>query len=247
MRNAAIVARREFGSYVVSPIFWVMAAAFLFFFGLVFYIYSTQSQVAGVSPPQAEMRPLLGLLGTILLFAAPLLSMKLLSEEQRSGTLEVLMTSPVSDWQVVTGKWLAAFVVFAIMIALTFFHVLIMWQLAPNGIDPGPMMAAYLGILLLGAALLALGVLTSALTENQIIAGFLGIMLIMVLWFLPLVGEIGGSDSPVLAGLAQLGLSDHYANFGRGVIDSRDLLYFVTLTVGALYIATRILESRRWR
>jgi ABC-2 type transport system permease protein len=192
------------------------------------------------------MRPLLGLLGTILLFAAPLLSMRLLSEEQRSGTLELLMTSPVSDWQVVTGKWLAAFVVFAIMIAMTLFHLMIMWQLAPNGIDVGPLGAAYLGILFLGAALLALGVLTSALTENQIIAGFLGIMLIMVLWFLPLVEEIGGG-STILAGLAQLGLSDHYTNFGQGVIDSRDVVYFITLTAGALYLATRVLESRRWR
>ncbi len=246
MRNAAIIARREFGAFMVSPIFWVMSAAFLFFFGLVFWIYTTQSQVPGVTAPQAEMRPLLGLLATILLFAAPLLSMRLLAEEQRSGTLELLMTSPVNDWQVVAGKWLGAFAVFVIMIAMTAFHVLIMSQLATNGMDPGPLWSSYLGIVLLGACLIALGMLTSALTENQIIAGFLGIMLVMVLWFLPLVGEIGG-ESVLTSSLAFLGISGHYESFGMGVVDSRDLVFFVTLTIGALYLATRILESRRWR
>jgi len=195
MRNLVTIAGKEAQTLFLSPIFWVLASAFLAFFGFVFAIYASQGQAMGVPPPQAEMRPLLGLVGTILLFVTPLLAMRLLAEEQRSGTLELLMTSPVHDWQVVLGKWLAASLVLVVMIGLTLFHVLIMQRLATNGIDPGPMAASYLGILLLGGALLALGILTSSLSQNQVVAGFLGIMLVMMLWFLPLLGEIVGGDS----------------------------------------------------
>jgi len=243
MRSTWTIARREVGSYFASPIFWVLAAAFMAFGGLVFGIYVTNQEQA----PQASMRPLLGLYGTILLFVTPLLAMRLLAEEQRSGTLELLMTSPVRDWNVVVGKWLAAFLVVVVIIGLTVFHVAVMTRLATSGIDTGPTLASYLGLFLLGAALLALGVLTSSLTENQVVAGFLGIMLVMVLWFLPLLASVAGPESPVGAALAYLGLSDHYMRFGQGVIDSRDVIYFLSVTIGALYVATRVVETRRWR
>jgi ABC-2 type transport system permease protein len=157
------------------------------------------------------------------------------------------MTSPVRDWQVVVGKWLSAFLALAAMMALTLVHALIMWNLSTKGMDVGPLLASYAGILLLGAALLALGTLTSALTENQVVAAFLGIMLVMVLWFLPFLAEVPGSDSTIGKVMGYAGLSDHYMNFGYGLLDSRDWIYFLTLTIGALYIAARVLETRRWR
>jgi ABC-2 type transport system permease protein len=236
------LARRELGAYFASSLFWVLSAGFLAFFGLVFGAYIGQQQAV-----QASMRPLLQLIATILLFVAPMLSMRLLAEEQRSGTLELLMTSPVHDWQVVLGKWLAAMAALAVMIAFTLFHVGIMARLATNGMDGGELFSSYLGILLLGAALLALGTLTSALTENQVVAAFLGIMLVMILWFLPFLAEVLGTESSIGKVLKYGGLSDHYLNFGAGALDSRDIIYFVTLTIGALYIATRVLETRRWR
>lgn len=241
MRNALTIARREVAAYFTSPIFWVLSTAFMLFAGLTFTIV--------VSNPgaQADMSPLLGLFGTIFLFVTPLLAMRLLSEEKRSGTLELLMTSPVSDWQVVWGKWLGALAVMAVMIAFTLFHVGIMYRLATNGMDFGPLAANYLGLFLLAGLLLALGVLTSSLSENQVVAAFLGIMLIMLLWFLGLVEQVLGADSAVGKVFGYAGLSDHYFNFGQGVIDTRDLVYMVSLTVAALFLATRILESRRWR
>jgi ABC-2 type transport system permease protein len=239
------IARREMAAYFNSPIFWVLSAAFLAFFGLVFQGYIRQSELQGAPAPQADMSPLLGLVGVILLFVTPLLAMRLLSEEQRSGTLELLMTAPVRDWQVVAGKWLAALTVLVVMLGMTLFHVGIMQNLAQDkGLAFGPLAASYLGLLLLGAALLALGVLTSALTQNQVVAAFLGIMLVMVLWFLPF---LAGSESTVGQVLAYLGLTEHYNNFGQGIVDSRDVIYFLSVTLGALYLATRILESRRWR
>jgi ABC-2 type transport system permease protein len=242
MGRMLVVARRELGAYFASPTFWVLSAGFLAFFGLVFAAYVTQTQ-----PVQASMRPLLQLIGTVMLFVAPMLSMRLLADEQRSGTLELLMTSPVHDWQVVLGKWLAATVALTVMIAFTLFYVGIMARLATNGMDRGELITTYLGIVLLGAGLLAIGTLTSALTENQMVAAFLGIMLVMVLWFLPFLAEVVGTGQPVGKVMAFAGLSDHYLNFGTGVIDTRDLLYFLTITIGALYLATRALETRRWR
>jgi ABC-2 type transport system permease protein len=242
MNKTWTITQRELGSYITSPLFWILAAAFLAFTGFIFALYVTQPQGA-----QATMGPLLSLIGTILLFVAPLLSMRLLAEEQRSGTLELLMTSPLRDWQVVWGKWLAALIVLAIMVALTAFHVGIMVQLATKGIAYGPLLASYLGVLLLCAAMLAIGTLTSSLTENQVVAAFLGIMLVMILWFVPLMAEATGSEGAVAKIFTYLGLSEHFGNFGRGVIDSRDVVYFLTLTVGSLYLATRVLETRRWR
>lgn len=241
MRNVLTIARREIAAYFTSPVFWVLATAFMLFGGLIFSIV--------VSNPgaKADMAPLLGLYGTIFLFVTPLLAMRLIAEEKRSGTLELLMTSPVNDWQVVWGKWLGAFAVLGVMIAFTLFHVGMMMRLATNGMDMGPLAANYLGLVLLGGLLLALGVFTSALSENQVVAGFLGIMLIMVLWFLGLVEQILGPDSAVGKVFGYAGLSEHYFNFGQGVIDTRDLFYMVSLTIGALFLATRILESRRWR
>lgn len=242
MSKALAVTRREAAALFVSPIFWVLSAGFLVFLGLTFGIYVG----GGVNSAEASMQPLLSLIGTVMLFVAPLLSMRLLAEEQRTGTLELLMTSPVQDWQVVVGKWLGAFLAYVVMIAFTLFHVGIMMRLATNGMALGPLAASYAGVLLLGAALLAVGTLTSSLTENQVVAAFLGIMAVMVLWFLPLVNDM--SPGSGVGGLFKyLGLSDHYFNFGQGLVDTRDVMYFASLTIGALYLAVRAVETRRWR
>lgn len=241
MRNAITIARREMGAYFSSPLFWILATAFLAFSGLLLGIYVLQTGA------QATMLPLLGLYGTVLLFVTPLLSMRLLAEEQRSGTLELLMTSPLFDWQLVLGKWLGAMAALMALLSLTLVHVLIMFRLSPSGLDIGPLLGSYLGLVLLSGGLLALGVLTSSLTDSQVVAGFLGIMLVLMLWFLPILGESGIGQSPVVKGLAYMGLSDHYMNFGEGIIDSRDVIYFLTLTFGSLFLATRIIETRRWR
>jgi ABC-2 type transport system permease protein len=241
MANLLTITRREIGAFFGSPIFWVLATAFMVFSGFVFSIIVTRPGA------QADMLPLLGLYGTVLLFVAPLMSMRLLAEEQRSGTLELLMTSPVDDWQVVWGKWLGALFMLGVIIALTLFHVAVMLRLATEGIDVGPLAGSYLGLVLLGAALLAIGVLTSSVTQNQVVAGFLAIMAVLILWFLPLGEQVFGSDSALGSTLGYLGLSDHYFNFGQGLIDSRDVVYMLSLIAGSLFLATRILESRRWR
>jgi ABC-2 type transport system permease protein len=247
MRPLFTVARRELGSYFFSPVFWVIAAAFLFLSGLIFAAYVMPPPMQQ-QRPEASMAPFLGLYSTIFLFVAPLLSMRLLSEEQRSGTLELLMTAPVRDWQVVVGKWLAALAVSVVIIALTLVHAYIMSSLAERGLAAGPLATGYLGLVLMVGALLAVGVCTSALTENQVVAAFLGIMGALVLWFLGFVGmSLGDAEAPATRVLRAAGLGDHLNSFNAGLLDTRDLLYFVVIIVGALYLATRVLESRRWR
>lgn len=247
MRRTVYIALRELGAFFGSPIFWVIAAAFIAFSNLVFVSYITPQ--LGQSAPQATIQPFIGLYGTIFLFVAPLLAMRLLSEEQRSGTLELLMTSPVRDWHVVLGKWLAALGVGVVIIATTLLQVFIMNGLAaPKGIDLGPTISGYLGLILLVAALLAVGVFTSALTENQVVAAFLAVIASLALWFLGFVGQAMASpDSALGAVLKHMGLLEHLNSFNQGTLDSRDILYFVAIIIGALYLATRMLESRRWR
>jgi ABC-2 type transport system permease protein len=247
MRGLLTIARRELASYFLSPVFWVIAAAFLLVSGLIFASYVMPPPLQQ-QPREASMAPFIGLYGTIFLFVAPLLAMRLLSEEQRSGTLELLMTSPVRDWQVVVGKWLAALLVSLVILALTLVHAFVMQSLSDKGLALGPLFTGYLGLALMVGALLAVGVLTSSLTENQVVAAFLGIMGALVLWFLGFVGQsLGGSDSALSQIVRQSGLLDHLNTFNQGVLDSRDVLYFIVVIVGALYLATRVLESRRWR
>ena len=238
MRNMLAIARRELGAYFASPIAYLVTAGFLAVSGYFFSVILVLSR-------EASLRFTLANMVTILLFVAPLLAMRLLSEEQRSGTLELLLTSPVQDWQVVWGKWLAAFVLYVVMIGFTGVYVLILWRLGNP--DFGPILSGYLGMILLGAALLALGTLTSALTENQIIAAVLGIALVILFWLAYAVGEVVGSTSLLGRFFNQLALSQHFFDFTRGVVDTANVVYYLSVTVGALYLATRILETRRWR
>ena len=157
------------------------------------------------------------------------------------------MTSPIHDWQLVVGKWLAAFLVYGVLVGLTLIHALVLSRLSENGIDWSAHSVTYLGLLLSGGMLLALGMIFSAITDNQVVAAFLGVMVIMVLWFLSIIEQTPIGDSALGQALAYAGLSAHYDEFGQGVLDSRDLVYFVTLMLGALFMATRILETRRWR
>lgn len=241
MRNTLAIAGREIGAYFFAPMFWVLAGCFMAFGGLLFFLYIQQPNA------QADMQPLLMIDGTIILFLTPLLAARLLAEEQRSGRLELLMTAPIDDWQLVLGKWLGVVVMYAVLIAFTLLHAGIMWRLATDGMALGALGSSYLGLFLLGAALLALGTMISAMTESQVVAAFVGIMVVMVLFFLSVIGNLPLGESPTGKAIAYLGMSDHFYNFGQGVVDTRDVVYFLTLTFGSLFLATRILESRRWR
>ena len=235
MRNIWIIARRELYAYFVSPIAYLVAAAFLFLCGIFF--------VGGVVRWQdARMESVLGSLSVVLIFVAPVLTMRLLSREQDQGTIELLLTAPVRDWEVVTGKFLAGFLFYLGMILVTGFYPLVLMRYGNP--DMGAIGAGYLGVVLLGAAMLSLGVFTSSLTRNQVIAAVLGVVASVSLWLLDILSPIFGDKAEEV--VSYLTPSGHYFNFMDGIIDTRDLVYYVSATFVFLFLATRVLESRRW-
>jgi len=236
VRNTWIIARRELYAYFVSPIAYLVAAAFLLLSGLFFVVGAARWQ-------DATLQPMFGSLSIVLIFLAPVLTMRLLSREQDQGTIELLLTAPVRDWEVVTGKFLSSLVYYAGTLALTglYIPVLVLY----GHPDLGTIGSGYLGLVLLGAALLALGVLSSSLTGNQIVAAVIGIVASVGLWLLDLLGSLFGGGVQQLIGY--LTPSGHYYNLIDGIVDTRDLIYYLSATFLFLFLASRVIEARRWR
>ena len=236
MANIWAIARRELHSYFVSPVAYVVGALFLLISGFLFSI------ILGVSN-EASMRPLFGNFAVIFLFIVPALTMRLLAEEQRTGTLELLLTAPVRDWELVLGKFLGVFLLLLAMLAVTLVYPAIL-ALAGNP-DRGPVLAGYLGVILQGAAFLAVGLFASSLTQNQIIAALLAFVILLILW---LSDALGNFTTGRIGDLFRfLSITRHYDEFPRGVIDTRDIIYFLSMIAAALFFTTLSVQARRWR
>lgn len=250
MSSVRTIARRELAHYFTSPIAYLVAFAVLVLTGWQFNV--DLAQRVGRQPPDGAA--VLGAFAFFTLFFAPLLTMRLFAEEAREGTLELLLTAPVRDGDIVLGKFLGAWLYYTVILGLTLVYQAIWlaittaraFTLTPE-LDIGPVITAYLGIWLFGGAALALGLLFSALTENQVIAAFLSMSVLFILW----LGDYAGSvvQSRALAQvIRELSLQAHYAtSFLVGVIRFEDAVFFIGVITAALFIATRALESRRWR
>ena len=238
MRNIATIARRELGAYFNSPIAYVVVAVFLLLSALLFFSALFIQQ-------QADLRELFDGFWTTLLVAivGPAVTMRLLAEERSNDTLELLLTMPVTDWQVVLGKYLAAVGLFAFAMLGMFVFAASVAMIGP--LDKGPAFAGYLGLFLVGASYMAVGMMTSSFTKNQIVAFIGAVLICLVLW---LIGKVVQVFPPTVQPfLNWLGMDRHVGNMARGVIDSRDVMYFATLITSSLLITQVTLESRRWR
>lgn len=238
MRNIGTIARRELGAYFNSPIAYVVVAVFLLLSALLFFSALFIQQ-------QADLRELFDGFWTTLLVAivGPAISMRLLAEERSNETLETLLTLPVTDWQVVLGKYLAAVAVFAFAMAMMAFFGVTVALLGP--LDKGPAFAGFLGLFFVAATYMAVGLMTSGFTKNQIVAFIGAVLICLMLW---LIGKVVQVFPPTVQPfLDWLGMDRHLSNMARGVIDTRDLLYFGTLITSCLLITQATLESRRWR
>lgn len=255
MTGVWAVVRKELTIYFTTPIFYIIGVCFLVLGGYFFYTntlyYSLLSfqgaqnpQLAAMlNPHQMIFRPLFGTLAIVLLMMVPLLTMRLLAEEKRSGTAELLFTYPLSDWGVILGKFLAAMLVYALLLLCTVTYAALFASLAR--LDWGPIVSGYLGLLLLGGACLSLGLFASSLTENQIIAAVAAFALLLLFWLIGWQQELGASG---LGGVfAALSMLEHFDNFIRGVIDTKDLVYYLSFSFFFLFLTKRQLESRRWR
>lgn len=244
MRNIWTIAKREFNHYFVSPSAYAVAFALLLVLGGIFAINFTQTIVTGGSPQVEQW--VFGPFVTLAIFLVPGITMRLISEEQRAGTMELLMTAPLQEWELVIGKWLAAMAFMAVMLFITLFYFVITNAFTTPGLDWGVAFAAYVGFLLLLGALLAIGLFISSLFTNQIAAFFTTAGIILMLW---IVGLFVQNQTGIFADIINyIDLSGHYYdNFVDGKIDLSDVTYFVSIIVLFLFLAARVVESRRWR
>ena len=194
--------------------------------------------------PEASLRDMFLQISIFILpWLAPVLTMRLLAEEQKMGTIELLLTSPVRDWEVVLGKFIACMTFFIGALALTLWYVLMLvWRGNP---EVGPLLSGYLGIILYGSVGISLGLLASSLTSNQIVAAVVSLGALVLLSFLEVAAnQVTGLSSTIVA---QMGLTTHFDDFIRGVIDTSNVVYYISMTTVFLFLTIRSLEARRWR
>ena len=230
-----VIAKREIAAFFVSPIAYVVGAALLFITGL-FFVFTVV--ITGV----ATLAGVFEVTSIILLFVAPILTMRLLSEEARSGTLELLLTAPVRDWEVVLGKFLATLLFFVAMLVPTLYYLFLLTRYGNPDIPVT--FSSYLGIILLGAMLISFGMLTSAMSANQIVAAVLGIALSLTFWLAS--GLANTFQGPLGKLFEYLSVQEHFFAFILGLITSTNIIYFLSITAISLFLATRVLEVRRW-
>jgi gliding motility-associated transport system permease protein len=251
--NVWALTRREVQSYFASPVAYVVLGLFTLIFGFLFYAYldSFSQRSLGQSLPGAPevlnlnqdmIRWLLGDTSWLLVFLLPMLTMRSLSEELRSGTIELLLTSPLTDFQIVAGKFLGAIVLYVAMLALTFLHMGLLFLFG----DPEwkALAVGYLGLFLLGSALISLGIAFSSLSRNQIVAGLLSLSAFLFLGFFQSADNWAGRAAGFFT---YLSATEHIEPFVKGVVDSRDVVYYLSFIGLGLLLAKQSVESLRWR
>ncbi|HTZ99730.1 MAG TPA: ABC transporter permease [Candidatus Aquilonibacter sp.] len=256
MRSVYAVYRKEMGHYFVSPVAYVVVGIFLIVAGFFFRLYmglaieqSMEMMMQGmgtdVDVPSEVLRAFFGLLSTLILFLAPMLTMGVFAEERKRGTMELLMTSPITELQIVLGKFFASLTLFAIMLLPTALYVGYMCFHTEPRIPWALVFAGYLGALLLGASLLSIGSFISSLTESQLIAVVLSFGVILILWVLDFA--VRGSDSVAGQVLQYISVIHHYDDFTHGIIDTSSLIYYVSVPVLFIFLTVRSVDSMRWR
>ena len=254
MKNILLIAGKELKSYFASPIAYLLMAAFALIFGFTFFVASRdmiriglQAQMMGQAQPMNVndqiIRPLLGFAGTITLFLVPMITMRLIAEEKRTGTIELLLTSPVKDIDIILGKWVGAMLLFLCILAMSAVNLamLFIWSKP----DVQPVLIAYLGLILQGGCLLAIGLLISSMTRNQIIAGgvtfFVCLFLYLLNWFTAF------DNGPVSQVISYLSIVTHLDNFSKGLLSLKDLVFYGSMIFLALFLTSRYMESLRVR
>ena len=236
MSPALVISKREIRTYFNSPIAYIVVTVFTIITG---YLFFTQLFIE----KQAEMRGLFGVMPLLFMFLVPAITMRLLAEEKNAGTLELLITMPVRDWEIVVGKFLAALVMVCTALSLTLVFALTVRTLGP--LDKGPTIGGYVGLVLMGGAYAAVGLMASSYTRNQIVAFIISFAICFALYLLGRVSQFAPEAlQPILAFLS---IDTHFENISRGVIDSRDVIYYLSVMVVCLLLATVSLESRKWK
>ena len=256
MSNILAIVQKELKSYFASPIAYIVIGMFALLYGY-FYVatlayfvrLSMQMNQFGAQGPQAMninqqlIRNLLQNVTILILFIMPMVTMRSYSEEKRSGTIELLLTSPLSDFQIIMGKFLGALALWGIALAVSLIHIGILFIYGNP--EWKPIVSAYLGLLLMGGCFISVGLFISSLTKNQIVAGMATFSVFLLLWVINWIGSFSG---PTIDGLTQyLSIVEHFDDFGKGVIDTTHLVYYVSFITFGLFLTAKSVESERWR
>ena len=252
MNNTLAIARKELRSYFSSPIGYVIVGLFALLFGWFFYNYlryfvsTSEQMMMGGGTPNVNQHMISGLLqnaAVIILFVMPMITMRTYSEEKRSGTIELLLTSPVSDVEIILGKFLGAMGLYAAMLGVTAIYIGILFLLGNP--EWKPVVAGYLGLLLMGGCFISVGLLVSSLTKNQIVAGIATFAVFLFLWVINWMGENAGPTSREI--VTYLSITEHFSDFARGVIDTKHLVYYLSFITFGLFLTAKSVDSERWR
>jgi ABC-2 type transport system permease protein len=253
MRGTLVIARKELRQLFGSPIAYVSLAMFFVIIGFLFFslvgVYTAQlMQLQGAPPPDFNptkliFTPLYQDATFVLILLVPVLTMRLVSEEDRAHTMELLATSPVTNTAIILGKYVAIILLYAVLLAISAYMPLSLGMI--GRLDWGLLASTYVGLLLLGGAFLSIGLFASTLNENQIVSAAIGFALLLIFWVLGFAQQASGSG--VQEVLSSLSFASHFANLSGGVIDTQDVLFFLSLAGFFLFLGVLALESRKWR
>ena len=254
MRNLLAIADKELRSYFASPIAYILIGLFSLLFGWFFYVFLMafvqQSEQmmqfgggGGANVNQMMIRGLFQNTAVIILFVMPMITMRTYSEEKRSGTIELLLTSPVTDLEIILGKFLGALALYGAMLIVTMIYIAILFRICNP--ESRPIVAGYLGLLLMGVCFLSVGLFISSLSKNQIVAGFLTFATFLMFWIINWMGESSGPTTRDV--LNYLSITEHFDDFSRGIIDTKHLVYYLSFITFGLFLTARSVDSERWR
>jgi len=246
MRKAIVLARREMAGYFFSPLAYVIGAGFLAFSAGVFFFGFRLLGIPAIfqSGNEATLRPLFEMMAYSMIVAGPLLTMRLISDEYRSGTIETLMTAPVTDTEVVVGKFLGVMCFYIALLACT--GVFVALLAAFGELDVGVAVTGYLGMVLLGAAYISVGLFTSTMTRYQLVSAIVGIG-ILAAFVAVMYMLVSYAPQPLDLIASKLNAMTYFKDFSRGMIDTRGVIYFLSATALLLFLSVKTLESKRWR
>jgi gliding motility-associated transport system permease protein len=252
VRNVIAIAHKELRSYFASPIAYIIIGFFALPFGWFFYLYLAMfvrqslqmTQMGGaMNINQQVIRYVLQNASVIILFVMPMITMRTYSEEKRSGTIELLLTSPVKDVEIILGKFLGALGLYVAMLLVTLLYIAILFVYGSP--EWRPLIAAYLGLLLLGGAFISIGLLVSSTTNNQIVAGIVSFVVFLLLW---IIGWFAESAGPTAGGIASyLSITEHFDDFSKGIIDTKHVIYYLSLITFGLFLTAKSVDTERWR
>jgi ABC-2 type transport system permease protein len=252
MRNVLAIAHKELRSYFSSPMAYIIIGFFALPFGVFFYLYldafvrqgMQMAEMGGaMNVNQQVIRYVLQNASVIILFIMPMITMRTYSEEKRSGTIELLLTSPVTDLEIILGKFFGALGLYVAMLLVTLLYIAILFVYGRP--EWRPLVACYLGLLLMGGAFLSLGLLISSTTNNQIVAGIISFIVFLMLW---IVGWFADTAGPTMGAITRyLSITEHFDDFSKGIIDTRHVIYYLSLITLGLFLTAKSVDSERWR